>query len=271
MLYQGLLFLASLGLTSAILQEYIPYLNGSCTSVWSLGKTSCCLADQQCYEAPYNETFGYFCRDTTVNLDFCGPNALIENTLPDYPVVITGTCASNSLLDTYAINYTWSCCPCPAGYVSSQRPPLCPAADPQFQMDQVDACVGCSDAMETLVGNGNSGFSCVIQTSTSSSSSSSTAPATTTSESCPLQKRATSSAAACFNWDPLVQAACNNYAAAQNAAPATLGYFGQVLNIVCAAAKSADPCCADMSKYYNRPGCDGPWAGPFVQYVFNVG
>ncbi|KAF5258937.1 hypothetical protein FOXYS1_10468 [Fusarium oxysporum] len=72
-----------------------------------------------------------------------------------------------------------------------------------------------------------------------------------------------------FNWTPLVKQACSNYEQAKTVAPNTLGYFGQIVNIVCAAAKGDDPCCADMSPYYKKSGCEGHWAGAFDQYVFN--
>jgi hypothetical protein len=73
-----------------------------------------------------------------------------------------------------------------------------------------------------------------------------------------------------FDWGPLVQRACSDYNQAKSVAPQTLGYFGQILNIVCAAAKSMDPCCSKMISSYNNDGCSAPWAGQFMQYVFNV-
>jgi hypothetical protein len=73
-----------------------------------------------------------------------------------------------------------------------------------------------------------------------------------------------------FNWAPLVQRACSDYNQAKGFAPQTLGYFGQILNIVCAAAKSTDPCCDDMRSSYGTGQCGTPWAGPFMEYVFNV-
>lgn len=71
-----------------------------------------------------------------------------------------------------------------------------------------------------------------------------------------------------FDWAPLVQRACNDYNQASGIAPQTLGYFGQVRNIVCSAAKSLDPCCGDMRLTYGA--CDTLWAGQFVEFVFNV-
>ncbi|PMD36357.1 hypothetical protein L207DRAFT_602431 [Hyaloscypha variabilis F] len=73
-----------------------------------------------------------------------------------------------------------------------------------------------------------------------------------------------------FNWAPLVQRACSDYNQAKGFAPQTLGYFGQVLNIVCAAAKSTDPCCDDMRSSYGAGQYGTPWAGPFTEYIFNV-
>ena len=88
--------------------------------------------------------------------------------------------------------------------------------------------------------------------------------------SCNSKRSGTNTCSSTFNWDPLVQKACSMYSEASTTAPNTLGYFGQVLNIVCAASKSDDACCVDMTKYYNKPGCEGDWAGSFEQYVFNV-
>ena len=73
-----------------------------------------------------------------------------------------------------------------------------------------------------------------------------------------------------FSWDPLVAKACSNYKSATGVSPAIEGFHGQVLNIVCAAAKSMNPCCAPMFRSYHMHGCGGNWAGPFIQYVFNV-
>jgi hypothetical protein len=73
-----------------------------------------------------------------------------------------------------------------------------------------------------------------------------------------------------FDWEPLVQKACDEYSQAISVAPNTRGYFGQVANIVCAASKSTNPCCRDMFKYYNKPGCSDNWAGAFDQFVFKV-
>lgn len=43
-----------------------------------------------------------------------------------------------------------------------------------------------------------------------------------------------------------------------------------VANIACAASKSTNPCCRDMFKYYDKPGCSDNWAGAFDQFVFKV-
>src|SRR5437868_7245410 len=69
-----------------------------------------------------------------------------------------------------------------------------------------------------------------------------------------------------FNWAPLVQTACGNYNQAKTVAPHTLGYFGQILNIVCAASKSTDSCCTDMKPFYNQGNCGSAWAGGFMEY-----
>ncbi len=67
------------------------------------------------------------------------------------------------------------------------------------------------------------------------------------------------------DWEALVDSAATQYAFAKAYAPSTQGYYGQVLNIVCAAARSSNAACAPMKPYYSSTS----WAGPFVYSVFN--
>jgi hypothetical protein len=67
------------------------------------------------------------------------------------------------------------------------------------------------------------------------------------------------------DWAGLVDSAKAQYELAKQYAPATKGYYGQVLNIVCAAARSSDPACAPMKPYPTTA-----WAGPFIYSVFDA-
>ncbi|KAF4624620.1 hypothetical protein G7Y89_g13550 [Cudoniella acicularis] len=79
-------------------------------------------------------------------------------------------------------------------------------------------------------------------------STTSTVSTASTSTTCPPLPTPTNNNP--FNWAPLVEQACSNYKSVQTAAPATLGYFGQIVNIVCAASKSMDPCCATYPTHF---------------------
>ena len=62
-----------------------------------------------------------------------------------------------------------------------------------------------------------------------------------------------------------LQVAIEQYRVAQATAPNTLGYYGQIVNLLCAATRSDDGACTQMVRYYARYD----WAGAYMQSVFD--
>jgi GH24 family phage-related lysozyme (muramidase) len=159
---RGLCLLSSSGLVAAVVQVVDPTTN--CQTVTALGKHTCCSCGPPNCTPASPLTHGWSCIDLPGLA--CPLNSAYR--IGTETNVNGDICYSDGALKcpwTQA-QYTYTCCACPAGFLSVLSYPNC---DP----NESYGCVGCSGAGEVLSGDRETGWKCSVAASSSSSRSSS--------------------------------------------------------------------------------------------------
>jgi len=96
----------------------------------------------------------------------CGAGRTYAGVKRDW-VDVGGVCPFTRACPSQKFSWTWTCCDCPAGYVSFNHGAC-------VLYPSLYSCVGCTDPKELLTGDAVNGFKCILRLSSSTTSKSST-------------------------------------------------------------------------------------------------
>jgi hypothetical protein len=161
-----ILSFAALTLLLSTSWAYVNYLPATsvCGNFTVMGTDQCCPCSGACTTGPsYLSNWGWGCDDMGTG-PVC-PQDKVYYAGTKVQVPTAGQCCDSCDYECKWTNfqYTYKCCDCPTGYISSADTHNCRSL----------YCVGCSGPKETLIGDANTGFMCISSSSPSSSTSNS--------------------------------------------------------------------------------------------------